>query len=76
MSICSVSACPEFTGHVAQAAEPIAVLYWFAGHAVHVSPSLPVYPALHRQLVKRLLPLEEIEFTGQSLHAAEPVLCL
>ena len=31
---------------------------------------------LHGQLVERLLPLEEIEFTGQSLHAAEPVLCL
>ena len=29
---------------------PDAVLYLPAGHAVHVAPSGPVYPGLHRQV--------------------------
>ena len=32
---------------------------------MHVPPLGPVYPALHRQLVKKLLPLVVCEFPGQ-----------
>jgi hypothetical protein len=56
--------------------EPIASLYFPASHAVHVPPLPPVYPALHWQLVKTLLPVSEIEFAGQALQAAEPELVL
>ena len=56
--------------------EPISSLYFPASHAVHVPPLPPVYPALHWQLVKALLPGREIEFSGQGLHAAEPELAL
>jgi hypothetical protein len=52
--------------------EPIASLYVPATHAEHASPSAPVYPALHRHLVNRLLPTKEIEFTGHPLHPPEP----
>ena len=40
---------------------PCVALYLPATHISHVPPSGPVYPATHRQLVSRLLPLREIE---------------
>ena len=47
---------------------PCVALYLPASHATHAPPSGPVYPTTHRQLVERLLPLREIELSGQELH--------
>ena len=66
----------ELAGHAEQVPEPTPVLYVPARHAEHDSPSDPVYPALHWQLVGRLLPLGEIEFAAQEVHSAEPELVL
>ena len=41
----------ELSGHLVQDAGPDASLYLPASHTVHVPPLLPVYPALHAQLV-------------------------
>jgi len=35
--------------------------------AAHEQPFGPVYPALHKQLFKRVLPAAELEFPGQLL---------
>ena len=54
---------------------PVIILYFPASHAAHIPPSGPVYPGLHRQLVRRLLPLRESECSGQLSHtstSAEP----
>jgi hypothetical protein len=54
---------------------PVIILYFPASHAAHLPPSGPVYPGLHRQLVRRLLPLGETEYSGQLWHnstSAEP----
>jgi hypothetical protein len=54
---------------------PVIILYFPASHAAHIPPSGPVYPGLHRQLVRRLLPLGESECSGQLSHtstSAEP----
>jgi hypothetical protein len=54
---------------------PVIILYFPASHAAHIPPSGPVYPGLHRQLVRRLLPLGETECSGQLSHtstSAEP----
>ena len=48
-----------------QAWFPCVALYFPASHAIDVPPLGPVYPTTHRQLVERLLPLREIEFSGQ-----------
>lgn len=45
--------------------EPMSSLYFPASHAEHSSPSSPVYPAWHWQLVRRLVPLGDCEFDGQ-----------
>jgi len=45
-------------------------------HCVHVPPFGPVNPALHEQLLKTVLPIELIEFTGQLVHAETPVASL
>ena len=45
-------------------------------HAVHPAPPLPVYPALHVQLLILVAPTSEDEPTGQFEHAAEPVAAL
>ena len=50
------------------AAEPIPFLYLPASHAEHDPPSNPVNPGSHRQLVGRLLPLTELELSGQDVH--------
>jgi hypothetical protein len=47
---------------------PCVALYLPASHAIHVPPSGPVYPTTHRQLVTTILPLREIEFSGQAAH--------
>lgn len=47
--------------HNVQGWAPCVSLYLPATHISHVPPSGPVYPATHRQLVSRLLPLREIE---------------
>jgi hypothetical protein len=47
---------------------PVIILYFPASHAAHLPPSGPVYPGLHRQLVRRLLPLGETEYSGQLWH--------
>ena len=55
--------------HNVQGWSPCAALCLPATHISHVPPSGPVYPATHRQLVLRLLPLGEIEFSGHDMHA-------
>ncbi len=47
---------------------PVIILYFPASHAAHLPPSGPVYPGLHRQLVRRLIPLIELELSGQEVH--------
>ena len=59
--------------HVVQPADPFTVLYVPAAHAVHASPSSPVYPGLHTQSVAALLPLSEDEFSGHNSHALSHV---
>jgi hypothetical protein len=66
----------EFTGHAEHDALPGTDLYVFCGHALQVPPSAPVKPALHLQLVKRILALEDCEFAGHAVQAAEPMLSL
>ena len=56
--------------------DPVTDLYVPAGHAVHSPPSGPVYPVLHLQSVKALLPAGELEPVGQSEHCALPVMSL
>lgn len=51
-------------------------LYLPEAHSEHVSPFLPENPALHRQAPAVALPCTEVEFPGQSLHAALPVVVL
>ena len=46
-------------------ADPVDTLYFPAAHAVHVSPTGPVDPALQVQFVKAALPAGELEFDGQ-----------
>ena len=48
-----------------QPADPSESLYVPAAHATHVSPSCPVYPALHRQSSTIVLPVDECEPAGQ-----------
>jgi hypothetical protein len=74
--VCPVAECPEFSLQAVQAAEPLSVLYVPAAHAMHVPPSGPVDPALHRQLVEFGLPLAELEVEGQLEHGALPVVAL
>ena len=49
-------------------AEPMPLLYVPATHAEQDPPSGPVFPGSHRQLLGRLLPLGELEFSGQDVH--------
>ncbi len=48
-----------------QPALPAAVLYLPASQAAHIPPFAPVYPTLHRQLVKAVLPAADPELPGQ-----------
>jgi len=48
-----------------QIAEPRAVLYLEREHAEHCAPSAPVYPSLHTQRLKEVLPVIDMLFPGQ-----------
>ena len=48
-----------------QIAEPRAVLYLEREHAEHCAPSAPVYPSLHTQRLKEVLPAIDMLFPGQ-----------
>jgi hypothetical protein len=52
--------------HALHAAEPEAFLKVPAGQSVHVCPSAPVAPGLHRQSVSAAEPCDEFEFAGQT----------
>lgn len=52
--------------HALHAAEPEAFLNVPAGQRVHVCPSAPVAPGLHRQSVCAAEPCDEFDFTGQT----------
>ena len=43
-------------------------LYLPAAHSEHTPPSSPVYPSLHRQLLRRVLPLGDCEFSWHITH--------
>lgn len=59
-----------FAGHAVHPSEPAASLYLPSTHAVHIPPSGPVNPALHRQLLESALPLGDCELLGQSTQVA------
>ena len=54
--------------HKSHSAVPFTVLYVPATHASHSTPSAPVYPLLHVQLVSTLLPAPEYVCAGHALH--------
>jgi hypothetical protein len=56
-------------GQRVHAEEPFTSLYVPATHASHSTPSAPVYPLLHVQLVSTLLPAPEYVCAGHALHA-------
>ena len=63
-------------GQSKHSALPAVSLYLPAGHAVHWSPSLPVYPASHTQSVTLPLAAGDVEFDGQLEHSALPAVSL
>ena len=56
-----------------QAAEPTAVLYLEMEHAEHCAPSAPVYPSLHTQRFKAVLPAIDMVFPGQLKQVASEI---
>jgi hypothetical protein len=60
-------------GHMEQGSEPVLSLNVPATQALQGSPSRPVNPATHVQLVMLLLPLFEYEYAGQPLQAPSDV---
>jgi hypothetical protein len=48
-------------------------LYVPPKHCVHVPPSGPLHPALHKHAVRAVLPAGEIEFAGQPKQPESPV---
>ena len=60
--------------HRVHAAEPFTSLYVPATHASHSTPSAPVYPLLHVQLVSTLLPAPEYVCAGHALHVDSELL--
>ena len=58
--------------HSVQAADPFSFLYVPAVHAVHATPSEPVYPFMHVQLYMLTLPCPDDACAGQALHGADP----
>jgi hypothetical protein len=54
-------------------AEPIPFLYLPATHAEQDPPSNPVNPELQRQLVERILPMEDTEFDEQLTQVEDAV---
>jgi hypothetical protein len=59
--------------HSVQAAEPFVSLKLPAIHAAHSAPSGPMYPLLHVQFNRMLLPAPEYVCAGQSLHVASNI---
>ena len=60
-------------GHNEQGSVPVLSLNVPATQALHGSPSRPVNPATHVQLVMTLLPFFEYEYAGQPLQAPSDV---
>ena len=58
----------ELSGHTVQATLPVVALYFPTAHAVHATPSAPVYPGLHEHAVTDPLPAVEVEFSGHATH--------
>lgn len=58
------------TAQVVHGFAPMSDLYFPAAHAAQGSPSAPLYPLLHLQSVARLLPLSELEDSGQLKQAS------
>jgi hypothetical protein len=58
---------------VAHSALPMVFLNSPGAHAEHARPSGPVCPALHWQLVRRLLPSGDVAFAGHCVQAEAPV---
>ena len=52
--------------HSVQSSEPVPILYVPATHAVHVPPSLPVWPASQIQSASSLLAAGELELAGHA----------
>jgi len=65
-----------FQGQSVHSAMPDAALWVPLGHAIHVSPSAPVKPALQRQAFRSVLAICEIELSGHALHSSGPVVFL
>ena len=67
-----------FAGQVygIHAESPDAAFEVAGAHAMQSAPPLPVYPALHVQLLILVAPPSEDECIGQFEHAAEPVAAL
>ena len=59
---------------VAHSALPMVYLNSPGAHAEHARPSGPVCPALHWQLVRRLLPSGDVAFAGHWVQAEAPAL--
>ena len=57
-------------GQFVQSADPISVLYVPTEHCIQVPPSGPVYPALHWQSVRALLPVGECELERQEVQSS------
>jgi hypothetical protein len=58
------------------AAEPTAALYLEMEHAEHFDVSAPVYPSLHMQRFKAVLPAMDMVFPGQLKQTLLPVTAL
>ena len=58
---------------VEHSALPMVYLNSPGAHAEHARPSGPVCPALHWQLVRRLLPFGDVAFAGHWVQAEAPV---
>jgi hypothetical protein len=61
-----------FGGHVVHAVGPVTFLTLPAAQKTHGPPFGPVLPALHTQLLRFILPIDEFELTGQLVHATVP----
>jgi len=76
-AVCIVSACPEFAGQVAHGAEPLELLYWFAGQAVQVPPSGQEKPWKHWHALASVCIVSKCpELARQVAHGAEPLVLL
>ena len=58
----------ELSGQGRQSPLPVVALYFPTAHAVHATPSAPVYPTLHEHAVTDPLPATDVEFAGHATH--------